>query len=108
MAEDWGSVPEAQKLIEELLNQTRVLNISEKEFEVYHLLFVAVDHQISINIFLIHNGGLSKEAARALLDVILRMNRACQDIVKQILNVLRSHLVIEVAVYDAEDEMHLV
>ena len=58
MAKDRGSVPEAQELIEELLNQARVLNISEEEFEVYHLLFVAVDHQIPINIFLVHYGGL--------------------------------------------------
>jgi len=103
-----GPVPEAEQLIEELLNQARVLNISEEEFEVYHLLFVAIDHQIPIYIFLVHNGGLSEEAARALLDVILWMNRASQDIVKQVLDVLRSHLVVEVAIYDAKDEVHLV
>ena len=76
VAEYGGPVPEAEQLIEELLNQAGVLNISEEEFEVYHLLFVAIDHQISIDIFLVHNRGLSEEAARALFDVILRMYRA--------------------------------
>jgi hypothetical protein len=108
VAEYGGSVPEAEQLIEELLNQAGVLNISEEEFEVYHLLFIAIYHQIPINIFLVHNGRLSKEAACALLDVILWMNRACQDVVKQVLDVLRSHLVVEVAIYDAKNEVHLV
>jgi hypothetical protein len=72
------------------------------------LLFVAIDHQIPIDIFLVHNRGLSEEAARALLDVILLMNWACQDVVKQILDVLRSHLVVEVAINYAKDEVHLV
>jgi hypothetical protein len=55
VAEDGGPIVEGEQFVLKLLDEARVLNVSEEVLEVYELLLDSELHEVLPNVLLVHH-----------------------------------------------------